>query len=45
MSLFFFAICELDRTVKEDRHGMNLPNAADALSHAEHTIDELRHAG
>jgi hypothetical protein len=28
--------------VKEDLHGMNLPNAADALSYAERTIDELR---
>jgi hypothetical protein len=42
MSLYFFTICELDRTVKEDLHGMSLPNAADALSYARHTIDELR---
>jgi len=43
MSLYFFTICELDRRVKEDLHGVSLPNAADALSYAEHTIDELRH--
>lgn len=43
MSLYFFTIRDSDRRVKDDPHGTNLPNAAAALSCAEHTISELRH--
>jgi hypothetical protein len=43
MSLYFFTIRDSERRVKEDPHGTNLPNAAAALSCAEHTISELRH--
>jgi hypothetical protein len=43
MSLYFFTIRDSEMRVRDDRYGTNLPNAVDALSHAEHTIDELRH--
>ena len=43
MSLYFFTIRDSDRRIKVDPRGTNLPNAADALSCAEHTISDLRH--
>ena len=43
MSLYFFTIRVSDRRVKDDPHGTNLPNDADALSYAERKITELRH--
>jgi hypothetical protein len=42
-SLYFFTIRDFDRRVKDDPHGTDLPNAADALSYAEHKISDLRH--
>jgi hypothetical protein len=42
-SLYFFTIRDLDRRVKDDPHGTDLPNVADALSYAEHKISDLRH--
>jgi hypothetical protein len=42
-SLYFFTIRDLDRSVKDDPHGTDLPNVADALSYAEHKISDLRH--
>jgi Domain of unknown function (DUF6894) len=43
VSLYFFTIRDSDRRVKVDPHGIDLPNAADALSYAERRIIELRH--
>jgi hypothetical protein len=42
-SLYFFTIRDLDGRVKDDPHGTDLPNVADALSYAEHKISDLRH--
>ena len=43
MSQYFFTIRDLDRRVKDDARGTNLPNARDALFYAERKISELRH--
>ena len=40
---YFFTIRDLDRMVKDDPHGTDLPNVADALFYAERSITELRH--
>ena len=42
-SLYFFTIRDLDTRVRNDPQGTDLPNAADALSYAEHKIGDLRH--
>jgi hypothetical protein len=42
-SLYFFTIRDLDRRVRDDPQGTDLPHAADALSYAEHKISDLRH--
>jgi hypothetical protein len=43
VSLYFFTIRDSDRKVRDDPDGTNLPNAASALSCAEHKISELGH--
>jgi hypothetical protein len=42
VSQYFFTIRDSERRIKDDPHGTNLPNAAAALSCAEHTISEMR---
>jgi hypothetical protein len=43
MSVYFFTIRDLDRRVRDDPRGTDLPNVAEALSYAEHKISDLRH--
>jgi hypothetical protein len=43
MGQYFFTIRDIDRRVKDDARGTNLPSAMEALSYAEHRVGELRH--
>ena len=43
MSIYFFTIRDSRGRVKDDPHGTDLSNAADALSYAERRIIDLRH--
>ena len=43
VSVYFFTIRDFYRRVRDDPHGTDLPNVADALSYAEHKISDLRH--
>jgi hypothetical protein len=43
VSVYFFTIRDSVRRIYDDPHGTDLPNAANALSYAEHRIIELRH--
>jgi hypothetical protein len=43
VSVYFFTIRDLDRRVRDDPRGTDLPNVAEALSYAEHKINDLRH--
>ena len=42
MPRYFFPVQQSGRLIRDDPCGLILPNAAAALSHAEHVIDELR---
>jgi hypothetical protein len=42
MPRYFFPVQRLGRLIKDDTCGLILPDAAAALSHAEHVIDALQ---